>query len=571
MKSFNGGSSLLITIMSLYNSYGNNVYDPFKSQQSQQSVHYNPHGYNNAVQHCSPRCPFTSLPMNYQPANALPSSAFPPNYLQPIIPPAPQVFTNAVTVSVQQHQQQTNNVRPNQHNDAQKENRPPTAAETRNRICHTGIQPSRPRSEPPLNNEDLKVLLCEFFCASRPNQSLQKFCDEKEMPDNHYHQLYRRLSSGRLKELVAERGVDESENEAIAIINNLPGPPVSREMFERTKEYFTPKGLREEANRLDFTQRPRMSRSGLENILIHKKKDADERTKSLTILLHNQVMMNTPNLSVKERQAVLKDAARIVQYDQGYEETRGISRYNKTWYKRLIKYFMTGVGLAPLKNNSKGRFSYRDKIEAEHPGYITALYRKAEERLGWQGSFKAMAVKINEISRQPEYDDKPDLTLTAAHLRRHFRLAGGKLKSPLEKPYKTADQQRETLQWMIEMKELRRRKQRDFHVCYLDEKWFYTTSRRRKIKVLPRQEGEDPSTVPTYQRTCVSRRHPTKVWMIMSRRLIVTYVLLFTYFTRHCTGNGSRSVRKSLCSQWTRWSDLFQESLQRSQIQAEDS
>ena len=52
-----------------------------------------------------------------------------------------------------------------------------------------------------------------------------------------------------------------------------------------------------------------------------------------------------------------------------------------------------------------------------------------------------------------------------------------------------------------------------FPVAFLDEKWFYTTSRRRTMKVLPMVAGfEDEMQIPTYNRPKIrSRRYPVKV------------------------------------------------------------
>ena len=70
----------------------------------------------------------------------------------------------------------------------------------------------------------------------------------------------------------------------------------------------------------------------------------------------------------------------------------------------------------------------------------------------------------------------------------------------------------------------------EFYACFLDEKWFYTTSHRRKIKILPPGPGEDPVAVAHVPLTAVSRRHAIKVGtpplpidccVIPSRRLIV--------------------------------------------------
>ena len=47
-------------------------------------------------------------------------------------------------------------------------------------------------------------------------------------------------------------------------------------------------------------------------------------------------------------------------------------------------------------------------------------------------------------------------------------------------------------------------------IAFLDEKWFYTTSRQRRVKVLPKGEAEEVE--PTYLSPKIrSRRYPVKV------------------------------------------------------------
>ena len=48
-------------------------------------------------------------------------------------------------------------------------------------------------------------------------------------------------------------------------------------------------------------------------------------------------------------------------------------------------------------------------------------------------------------------------------------------------------------------------------VCYLDEKWFYVTNRRRKIKKLPLAEGEVPGSEFIPAPKMRSRRFPVKL------------------------------------------------------------
>ena len=46
--------------------------------------------------------------------------------------------------------------------------------------------------------------------------------------------------------------------------------------------------------------------------------------------------------------------------------------------------------------------------------------------------------------------------------------------------------------------------------CFIDEKWFYTTSRRRRLKILPAGDGEDPDKVAPHIPTTLSRRNSIK-------------------------------------------------------------
>ena len=64
---------------------------------------------------------------------------------------------------------------------------------------------------------------------------------------------------------------------------------------------------------------------------------------------------------------------------------------------------------------------------------------------------------------------------------RWFKSQGGKDKSPKEKPFLTADQKREQKKWCHEAKKQKADAGSNFHACFIDEKWFYTTSCRCRI------------------------------------------------------------------------------------------
>ena len=71
------------------------------------------------------------------------------------------------------------------------------------------------------------------------------------------------------------------------------------------------------------------------------------------------------------------------------------------------------------------------------------------------------------------------------------------------------------MKWAEEQKKLMKDQGDNFHCAFLDEKWFYTTSRRRKIKILPAGKDEDPEKVKPKQPRCISRRYPIKVCLFV--------------------------------------------------------
>ena len=117
---------------------------------------------------------------------------------------------------------------------------------------------------------------------------------------------------------------------------------------------------------------------------------------------------------------------------------------------------------------------------------------------------------MNKQSCTPD-DARPATTISKDQLYRWFNNNDGKQKSPIEKPYLTPDQKKGRLEWCHKVKELIAEAGQDFHACFLDEKWFYTTSRRRKVKVLPPDPDKDPDEVAPVQPTTRSRRHAIKV------------------------------------------------------------
>ena len=114
---------------------------------------------------------------------------------------------------------------------------------------------------------------------------------------------------------------------------------------------------------------------------------------------------------------------------------------------------------------------------------------------------------MNDCSAAPG-EGRPTLNINRWLLSDWFQKNHGKEKSSVEKLLLTDEHKRQQVIWA--------RKHWDLFtntsapVVFLDEKWFYTTSRRRKRKILPKgsHEEEEPNYVAPRMH---SRRHPVKV------------------------------------------------------------
>ena len=87
--------------------------------------------------------------------------------------------------------------------------------------------------------------------------------------------------------------------------------------------------LQEIVGDLDWNNPNRMSRDGTKSIPIHNRKRPSETVKFLIFDLAGRVI-NHSNLGVKMRKKPLLLAAKLLMYDHGHKEVKGISNLNKT-------------------------------------------------------------------------------------------------------------------------------------------------------------------------------------------------------------------------------------------------
>ena len=245
---------------------------------------------------------------------------------------------------------------------------------------------------------------------------------------------------------------------------------------------------------------------------LHKRALPGENEKNLIFILTNRVLTQAANKEERRRQAktALELAATVILYDHGYKKVSGVYGLTETWQPRLDAAFISGADQRPLRSKHKGRTAYTDKLERSHPGYIRELYRYAERTLGGQASFEDLAQTMNNKS-EVRAEQRPSTNFNTMNLFRWFHQQGGKDKSPIEKPYLTEDQKKERKKWCQDEKERIDTWGEDLYACFLNNKWFYTTSRRRKIKHLPASAKENAADVAPPLLMTRSRRHPVKV------------------------------------------------------------
>ena len=149
------------------------------------------------------------------------------------------------------------------------------------------------------------------------------------------------------------------------------------------------------------------------------------------------------------------------------------------------------------------------------------------------------------------------LALSEWQLRRWWKKNGGKERSSrIEKPYLTPEHKIRRLEWANDL--LAHHENSVF--VHLDEKWFYTTSRRKQYKYLPLGNHEEAGTDRIRVRRVIHKSHPAKCMFmaavtkpneehrfsgkIMMRRVSATRIAIRTSSNQQFSI--SRSVNQSI-------------------------
>ena len=135
-------------------------------------------------------------------------------------------------------------------------------------------------------------------------------------------------------------------------------------------------------------------------IIVHTRKQADERAKNLALHTAIKWGWRDPCLTRTRRNYIAKAACRQVAYDLGYSVCLAASRL-PFWYGSLNDSIINGENADPLSPSQCGTSKYLETIEKAHPGYIRKLYRYAKSVLGPFSTFPEMATCMNSRSAAP--------------------------------------------------------------------------------------------------------------------------------------------------------------------------
>ena len=157
------------------------------------------------------------------------------------------------------------------------------------------------------------------------------------------------------------------------------------------------------------------------------------------------------------------------------------------WVGKIYDAILTGESADPVSPVYCGSSKYVTTIEKNNPGYLHELFRYAQSVKGNVATFAELKEVMNEKSSAPG-ENRPTLSISCQQLSDWFQTNGGKQISAVEKPRLTDEHRQMRREWAVE--HFDKFVDRDCPKAFLDEKWFYTTSRRKNLKMLPKGETE---------------------------------------------------------------------------------
>ena len=168
-----------------------------------------------------------------------------------------------------------------------------------------------------------------------------------------------------------------------------------------------------------------------------------------------------------------------------------------------------------MLNSKKGknRTTYVKMLDEKYPKFWHEVYRSATASLGITENTECICKVMNQNAKEkyPECPIRGQLHFTPYHFWKWFYKHGGKVLCSVTKPRLTPEHIKNRYlfgkKWVQKLKD----EHGKIYYCFLDEKWFYTSSRRKKLKILPKAPFESDEDAFVHKPKARSRRFPCKV------------------------------------------------------------
>ena len=200
-------------------------------------------------------------------------------------------------------------------------------------------------------------------------------------------------------------------------------------------------------------------------------------------------------MSPREREKLIEAVIRTQSYYLWYNQPAISTEY----VRKLFHRFKHSMLIAPASTYNiyssragQGRRTYVDQLQDQYPKLLHKIYRYSTSVLGADASAKAIVELMNQKSKalHPNCEIWSNLRLNTYHFWLFFHNNNGSLRKNTSKPRLTEEQRKKRIVWAKEMLRKLEIHGDDFHVCFIDEKQFYSSSRRKKKKTLPRATFE---------------------------------------------------------------------------------
>lgn len=269
----------------------------------------------------------------------------------------------------------------------------------------------------------------------------------------------------------------------------------------------------QEAEELDFSVEERYLPNGMPIEKCDLSYDSQQMIAEITFTCFSHFSYDT-SLPIKQKDRIVSAAKRLVGYRNGLDKPRQIKSY-RTLRERVENYhlFVTGsssLKAAPIfaKKERKKRKNKIERIMEEDNEILFKAYRHCTRNIGLKASYPRIAKQMTRyLQRNFNFDE--DEILTKHDVSYFFKMTKTKFKRECFKPKLTEEHKTQRVSWCMRM--IENIGLGNFFTCFLDEKWFYPTSRRNVEKHVPVQEFEDEDDVYVPAPTTRSRRFVSKV------------------------------------------------------------